>query len=165
MTYEFTFPGGSAVITTTTGGTIDQPDFCVSGETEDRGFDGDACSVFAAELLRRCGKNEPLGGSPDDDPILGDGGYPSDTELQRIREWPWSDLHGLFDYIAERWKYPEYWCSIFDQGVSRISCSTGGWSGNESLIQALGENLMAWVMTWQESVRGGHYKFQVRNDS
>jgi hypothetical protein len=53
-THEFTFPGGSAIITTTTGGTKDEPDFCVSGPGEEV-FKGRAVSVFAAEILRLAG--------------------------------------------------------------------------------------------------------------
>jgi hypothetical protein len=52
MTYEFTFPGGSAIITTATGGTVDNPDFCVSGPDGVLPFEGEATAVFAAELLR-----------------------------------------------------------------------------------------------------------------
>lgn len=164
MTYEFNFPGGSAIITTTTGGTIDAPDFNVSGPNNSP-FNGDVRVVFAAQLLSVAGKPEPPAGNPTDDPILGDGDYPGDIELARIEHWPHDDLRGLFEYIAERWKYPEYWHQIFDheKGVSRITCSTGGWSGNESLISALQSNLMAWMLAWSELKRGGHYKFEVRN--
>jgi hypothetical protein len=48
-TYEFTVPGGSAIITTTTGGTKEAPDFCVFGG-------GRKVSVFAAEILRLAGR-------------------------------------------------------------------------------------------------------------
>lgn len=101
-------------------------------------------------------------GSPLDDPVLGDDGYPSDVELARIEHWPYDDLSGLFAYIAERWTYRDLW-QIRGAKRDRISCSTGGWSGNEDLISALQSNLMAWALTWSESRRGGHYKFEVRN--
>lgn len=158
MTYEFDFPGGSAIITTTTGGTIDAPDFCVSGP-DDSGFDGDVRVVFAAQLLRVAGKPERPAGSPLDDPVLGDDGYPSDVELARIEHWPHEDLKGLFEYIEERWVYPDCWRTIRRKSTLTVDCSTGGWSGNESLISSLQANLMAWTLTWQKSRRGGHYVF------
>lgn len=52
-TYEFTFPGGSAIITTTTGGTKEAPDFSVSdrqGRTH--------AQIFAAEILRLTARDQ-----------------------------------------------------------------------------------------------------------
>lgn len=54
-TYEFTFPGGSAIITTTTGGTKEDPDFSVRG-SEGRSH----TQIFAAEILRLADRNERL---------------------------------------------------------------------------------------------------------
>lgn len=114
--------------------------------------------------VKTVGNPAPLSGSPDGDPVLSeDGQYPSDVELQRIEEWPYTDLIGLFDYIGERWMYKDYWEKVVDNRLRvKLSVSTGGWSGNESLIGALEKNIMAWTLTWQESRRGGHYKFEIR---
>ena len=96
---------------------------------------------------------------PGNDPVLGDSPYPSKKELSRIKRWPYTDLAGLFRYIEERWTYEDLW----EVSGKKISCSTGGWSGNEELLAALQRNPMAWALTWQESKRGGHHKFEVRN--
>lgn len=82
-------------------------------------------------------------------------GYPTEETLRTIRTWPIDDraLSALMAYIREAWTYPEYWRR---RGrTHRIA--TGGWSGNESLIEALRSNVMAWALLWQESRRGGHY--------
>lgn len=38
--------------------------------------------------------------------------------------------------------------------------STGGWSGNEELIEAVHQTFM-WTLVWESSRRGGHYTFFV----
>jgi hypothetical protein len=43
----------------------------------------------------------------------------------------------------------------------RWSISTGGWSGNESLIEALQRNHIFWSLCWMKSERGGHFVFEV----
>lgn len=40
--------------------------------------------------------------------------------------------------------------------------STGGWSGNESIIGAMQKNRMVWNFLWEQSRRGGHYVFDKR---
>lgn len=87
-------------------------------------------------------------------------GYPDDTELQRIAEWPYTDFPALMEYVRERWKYAEdgYWTK---DGTATYLVSTAGWSGNESIIGALQDNQMFWIMCWYRSERGGHYKFKL----
>lgn len=94
-------------------------------------------------------------------------GYPDDDELTYIRNWPWNDIKGLFEFIRERWMYAD--CGYFrteienrpDHTTTRFNLHTAGWSGNESLIGALQENKMVWTVTWYSSTRGGHHVFEV----
>lgn len=102
------------------------------------------------------------------DEILGDDGYPSEQELKTISGWiitKEADIQALLEYVRARWTYPEY----FGYQPERLAdgappnkpfgVSTGGWSGNESLIGALEDNLMFWACCWHRSERGGHYVF------
>jgi hypothetical protein len=84
-------------------------------------------------------------------------GYPTDDELQAIREWPSDDLAGLFDYVRSLWLYPERW--TYDG--KWLYVSTGGWSGHEELLGALRDNTLCWLLCWYSSTRGGHHVFDL----
>jgi hypothetical protein len=92
---------------------------------------------------------------PEGDPVLADDGYPGDRELERIRCWPMEDWPGLMAYVRARWRYADdgYWERRGDAWLLH----TAGWSGNESLVQALSENMLFWSACWVWSCRGGHY--------
>ena len=83
--------------------------------------------------------------------------YPSDEELQRIREWKVTtpaDFNQLMEYVKDIW----HWDFVEQRGGC-WRLVTGGWSGNEDIIGALHANFMVWVMTWQSSHRGGLHWF------
>lgn len=107
------------------------------------------------------------------DDMLDDDGYPTDTALDIIREWTFQmNQKELFEFIKSIWWMPDWgWkeCEVIDEVTNEKSyayyISTGGWSGNESIIQAMQENKwMFWTLTWQQSRRGGHYIFQLRKE-
>ncbi len=85
-------------------------------------------------------------------------GYPDENELKKIKEWGHEDYPALMYYIEELWSYSDR----FLQKGDVYYLSTGGWSGNESLIEALEENALFWCCCWQKSERGGHYWFEVK---
>ena len=85
-------------------------------------------------------------------------GYPESSELKRIREWPYQDAAGLMDFIRSIWWTADWG---WKQTGMVFDISTGGWSGNESIIEALQENAMFWILCWWESRRGGHYRFEI----
>lgn len=89
------------------------------------------------------------------EPLLADDGYPSEEELNRISGWDWRDIPGWLDYVRERWRWAEqgYW----DQGPATLTMHTGGWSGNEDLVQAMRQNYALWALLWESARRGGHY--------
>ncbi len=85
-------------------------------------------------------------------------GYPEECELKEIREWDYHDFKGLMEYVEGLWRYAD-WGFRAKRKVYRLS--TGGWSGNESIIGALQENLMFWSVCWWKAQRGGHYVFEL----
>ena len=95
---------------------------------------------------------------------LDDDGYPTDNTLDIISNYPIkskADCKELLESIYEIWTYKDYWHQTFIPEDNRYIISTGGWSGNESIIQALEDNTMFWVLCWYSSRRGGHYEFDV----
>jgi hypothetical protein len=86
-------------------------------------------------------------------------GYPTDGFLDQVAAYDviQGDPYELVNAVLEGWKWPEY--VSMEKNV--LTLHTGGWSGNESIIQALRENQMFWILYWQESRRGGHYKFEL----
>lgn len=99
---------------------------------------------------------------------LDEDGYPTEDCLSIIRWWHWSDSKGFFAFIKENWWYANIrWfetakTSITGKPVTEYSISTSGWSGNESIIEAMQDNPMLWSTTWVQSRRGGHYIFEDR---
>lgn len=57
----------------------------------------------------------------------------------------WNQHYGIFDIEGK-------------DGIVTLELTTGGWSENEGIIDILC-NTMFWFLWWQESKRGGYYKF------
>lgn len=82
--------------------------------------------------------------------------YPSDETLEEIKNADCQDFHKFMEMIEPHWEFAD-WGWRRDGEVYFIS--TGGWSGNEDIIQAMKENMIFWMMYWANSRRGGHYVF------
>lgn len=85
-------------------------------------------------------------------------GYPSSETLWHIsnnskgwREW--------LTFCARCW-LKGYTVTISGDG-NTFAFFTGGWSGNESVIEAMRQNAVGWSLTWQSSHRGGKHVFSV----
>ena len=88
-------------------------------------------------------------------------GYPTPDELERVATWPHTDPLGWMEYIRLIWWQEGWGWRQFPEGLrARYEVSTGGWSGNEQIIQAMADNQRLWVLTWQSTRRGGHYEFE-----
>ena len=99
------------------------------------------------------------------------GDYPTEEDLATIRAWDHNDPRGWFAFIktaGHYWPSESFgWTERDEQdevygAVRTYYISTGGWSGNEDIIEAMGQNTMLWLITWVASRRGGHYEFQIR---
>lgn len=138
--------------------------------------DFDECSERYRQLAQRLEDSPtidtaaPPGEAFSGDYLDGDG-YPTDAALTRIKNWPInnmdSDIQALFDFIRScAWEEYGSWnekvLRVGGRKFNRITISTGGRSGNESLVSALEQNIVAWSLTWQSSKRGGQFVFEVR---
>ena len=85
--------------------------------------------------------------------------YPHESDLQRIRDWS-GDHDDLADAIGEIWNID---CGVCRCGRDRLVLVTGGWSGNEEIIEALqrADSGMWWIVHWEKSERGGRYEFDM----
>lgn len=90
--------------------------------------------------------------------------YPTDKELTKVRKWAF-DAPGSFetfmDYVKSIGKYWPRETFGWTREGRVFHVSTGGWSGNEDILDAMGKNWTFWVVCWQEHRRGGHYIFQL----
>ena len=108
--------------------------------------------------------------------LLDDDGYPTDAALDAIKLWHFTDARGWFKFIeglwwssSMLWREADVPHELRDfkgyeyKMVHRYYISTGGWSGNESIIRAMQENNhMLWTLNWVQSRRGGHYIFELK---
>jgi hypothetical protein len=86
--------------------------------------------------------------------------YPTDQELETIRQWQVLNLeqyHLFMAFIKLSWTYSD--CGYWEQEGDKYMLYTGGWSGNESIIDAMQNNHIFWAFYWELSERGGHYVF------
>lgn len=95
--------------------------------------------------------------------------YPTEEELKKIKAWSSTDLVGWFAFIKSCWWAADWgWHEqettdrlLARTMVRRYDISTGGWSGNESIIGAMHANAdWCWFFSWVSSRRGGHYSFE-----
>src|SRR5947209_2848293 len=84
-------------------------------------------------------------------------GYPTDEELQCIKDWPFVDVDNVFAFVKSLWHWgvPPEWER---DGV--LYLATGGWSGNEDIIDAMNENI-AIRSRWICSMRGGAHEYEL----
>jgi len=90
--------------------------------------------------------------------------YPDEKSLIQIREWDIlkQGVQGLLDLVEENTNHPDWSISIKGKRVLHYEYHTGGWSGNEDVIDALRENMLFFSMFWEKSTRGGHYYFKIK---
>ena len=90
------------------------------------------------------------------EPTFDANGYPTDETLEAIKAWPFGEWTALWKFIRIAWHYKD----AIREDDGNIKVSTGGWSGNESIINAMQINRGFWVTNWISSHRGGGYVFE-----
>ena len=100
-------------------------------------------------------------------------GYPTEQALECIENWPYTDPRGWFRFIESIWHLRSWgWSEGYFKDHEydpadkyRYYVSTAGWSGNEDIIRAMQKNSILWSVAWVQSRRGGHYIFEVEDES
>jgi hypothetical protein len=104
------------------------------------------------------------------EPTFDSDGYPTDETLDAIRDFQftggtgWGKLIELFDFCVQCWAWRD--CIKIKEVVKRgrkvriYRFATGGWSGNESIIACLNQNLLSRAF-WCFSSRGGLHVYEV----
>ena len=92
-------------------------------------------------------------------PTFDKNGYPTDETLGAIRQWDAiSDLKGLLPFAEEAFVHRfGKWQKI----GNTIRAVTGGWSGCESVVDALADNFIFWTTCWILTRRGGLFLFEI----
>jgi len=85
-----------------------------------------------------------------------DGDYPSGEIIYKIIEWPDNDVMGLIAFIQSIWHWPD----MAKLDGNKFELHTGGWSGNEDIVDALMGTIF-WMLCWESSRRGGHFYFEI----
>lgn len=113
---------------------------------------------------------------------LDDDGYPTNAALDKISAWPVEDTRGCIEFMMSLWWMPDWGINriisidernvyMLDDDHEYVKLSTGGWSGNESLMSAFVEgtrpdgtfNVDAVLRAKSIVVRrrGGHYVLEL----
>ena len=89
--------------------------------------------------------------------------YPTKQELKTIERWDLDKepIEELLGYIEDLWCWPDWGYELKGKRILRLELHTGGWSGNESIIESLERNFVFWSLYWEKTTRGGHYYFRI----
>ncbi len=88
--------------------------------------------------------------------------YPSEDVLQEIEKFSLTErkVEDLLEIVKEAWNDIGNFVLI-GKSKKRLELHTGGWSGNEDIINALRNNRLFFPIYWYKSERGGHYYFKI----
>ena len=91
--------------------------------------------------------------------------YPTNAQLKAIRTGT-GTFRDLWLLVTELWHWPEWGVRQGAiEGIDYLELHTGGWSGNEEIIQALERSKSKFFFFFHTKwERGGHYYFEVKLD-
>ena len=85
--------------------------------------------------------------------------YPTEEQLAQLRAMSLATGAAHYDWLCAAKALWNCHYGRVTRGFGYWRFATGGWSGNEDIIDAMIENSLAWVVTWHKSERGGLYVF------
>lgn len=92
------------------------------------------------------------------------GGYPTNDELHDILDCGEISPEEFVEIINGIWWHDGFHVKtgrdLLNNPVKKLFLSTWGWSGNEEVIIEM-QKTMFWMLYWQHTERGGHYRFEV----
>lgn len=100
--------------------------------------------------------------------FLDNEGYPTDEFLKFIRDYTHETMPILdfIEIISHHWYFGDWGFKLSRKynGIRKLELHTGGWSGNESIIEAIKGNfwLTHFQMRYVQWRTGGHYYFEIR---
>jgi hypothetical protein len=86
---------------------------------------------------------------------IGEDGYPTEEALEAIRQWDLTNAGALFDFVESIWSR----LGLVVRNGTIIELITGGWSGNEDIVNALKANPIG-IWCWVSSNRNGSHVFE-----
>ena len=89
--------------------------------------------------------------------------YPDEASLKQIREYDLLEqpFSGLLQLLWENTNWADRQIFMRGKHVIHLTYSTGGWSGNENVVDALRANILFWGLCWERTDAGGHYYFRI----
>jgi len=89
-------------------------------------------------------------------------GSPTEETLEAIRTWSWANPYLWLTFCRDCWdeNYGKINWDFVEGSRIKAEFITGGWSENETIIGAMGQNLILWGRCWMSSHRGGLYVFE-----
>lgn len=96
---------------------------------------------------------------PEPQSLLDKDGYPSMLSLRRIQRFSLVayPLPAFLALVRANWWMDCGW----EHRGKTLWMSTGGWSGNEDVIDAMDRNLLFWPLSFDTHWTGGHFKFKL----
>jgi hypothetical protein len=101
--------------------------------------------------------------------LLDNGGYPTDDYLTFIKDYTYETMPVMqfVNLLSEGWYFGDWGFELHRKykGKRKLELHTGGWSGNEEIIEAILSNvyLTQFQMRYVEWHTGGHYYFEIQD--
>jgi len=94
--------------------------------------------------------------------LLDNDGYPTEVALKTISEWNVYSIEEYHELMEFTQPLLENYGNMIRDGET-YTLITGGWSGNESIVEALHKNVLFHFMYWFSSQRGGRHVYKPHN--